>query len=289
MDIDIYKTATTIPARIDYVLPGLVAGTVGGLVSPGGSGKSQFALQMCSQIATGKDLLGFGNFPTGKALYLPAEDPVSILEHRIFAVGELLSDDEKHTWSENLYIKSMLEHDPNILDDRWYSWLSQVSEDMRLVVLDTLIMFHKGNENDAGEMAEVMGRIKRICASTGTTIIFLHHTNKGAGLNGLGAEQAASRGSSVLVDNIRWQRNLTTMSEREAETFGVDENCRRSFVKFHDSKQNYTKAGTGTWFRIHSAMEKQVDGGFTLRPAQLGKPNDRKFQGKGAGNGRNEI
>jgi predicted ATP-dependent serine protease len=43
------------PAQLDFVLPGFVAGTVGGLVSPGGIGKSTFALQICISIACSID------------------------------------------------------------------------------------------------------------------------------------------------------------------------------------------------------------------------------------------
>ena len=56
--IDILASFTELPPPIDYVLPNMVAGTVGALVSPGGAGKSMLALQLAMQIAGGPDLLG---------------------------------------------------------------------------------------------------------------------------------------------------------------------------------------------------------------------------------------
>lgn len=72
--INILEAFAAAPPPLDYVLPNMVAGTVGALVSPGGAGKSMLALQLAAQIAGGPDLLGVGELPTGPVIYLPAED-----------------------------------------------------------------------------------------------------------------------------------------------------------------------------------------------------------------------
>ena len=46
-----------------------------------------------------------------------------------------------------------------------------------------------------------------------------------------GDAQQASRGSSVLTDNARFQGNLVGMSQGEAKEFDVDESRRRFFVR----------------------------------------------------------
>lgn len=58
MAINLLEAFNELPPSIDYVLPNMIAGTVGGLVSPGGTGKSMLALQLATQIAGGPDLLG---------------------------------------------------------------------------------------------------------------------------------------------------------------------------------------------------------------------------------------
>ena len=55
--INILEAFAAAPPPLDYVLPNMVAGTVGALVSPGGAGKSMLALQLAAQIAGGPDLL----------------------------------------------------------------------------------------------------------------------------------------------------------------------------------------------------------------------------------------
>lgn len=49
--INILEAFAAAPPPLDYVLPNMVAGTVGALVSPGGAGKSMLALQLAAQIA----------------------------------------------------------------------------------------------------------------------------------------------------------------------------------------------------------------------------------------------
>ena len=46
MAIDILAAMQNKPEPLNFVLPGLVRGTVGAIVSPGGAGKSAFALQL---------------------------------------------------------------------------------------------------------------------------------------------------------------------------------------------------------------------------------------------------
>ena len=90
------------------------------------------------------------------------------------------------------------------------------------MVLDTLRRFHIEEENSSGPMAQVIGRMEAIAADTGCAVVFLHHANKSASMMGNGDQQQASRGSSVLVDNIRWQSYLSGMTQAEAEEWGVD-------------------------------------------------------------------
>lgn len=87
------------------------------------------------------------------------------------------------------------------------------------------------------------------------------------------AQQQASRGSSVLVDNIRWQSYLSSMTSAEAEEWGVDDDQRRFFVRFGVSKANYGAPFADRWFRRH-------DGGV-LKPAVL----ERQRKSKGVPRG----
>lgn len=261
MALDLMVAFTEPPPPIDYVLPNMVAGTVGALVSPGGAGKSMLILQLAAQIAGGPDLLEVGELPTGAVVYLPAEDPPVAIHHRLHALGAHLTADQRRAVADGLLIEPLIGKCPNIMARDWFDRLKRAAEGRRLMVLDTLRRFHIEEENASGPMAQVVGRMEAIAADTGCAIVFLHHANKGAAMAGAGDQQQASRGSSVLVDNIRWQSYLSGMTQAEAEEWGVDEEQRGYFVRYGVSKANYGAPFQECWFRRHE--------GGVLKPAVL--------------------
>ena len=124
-------------------------------------------------------------------------------------------------------------------------------------------------------MSKIIGRMEAIAWKHDCCVIFLHHSSKSAAMGGQGDAQQASRGSSVLVDNIRWQAYMSGMSKEEAKAMKVDE-CERGFyVRFGISKQNYGRPFEERWFR-------RGEGGV-LQPTLLSKVIGTK-KAKGAFN-----
>ena len=263
MALDLMAAFSEAPLPLDYVLPNMVSGTVGALVSPGGAGKSMLALQLATQIAGGPDLLEVGEFPIGPVIYLPAEDPPAAIHHRLHALGAHLTAEQRQAVAEGLLIEPLIGSCPNIMCLDWFDGLKRAAEGRRLMILDTLRRFHIEDENASGPMAQVIGRMEAIAADTGCSIVFLHHASKSAAMIGAGDQQQASRGSSVLVDNIRWQSYLSGMTQTEAEEWGVDDSQRGYFVRYGVSKANYGSPFAERWFRRHE--------GGVLKPAVLGR------------------
>ena len=261
MAVDLMAAFSEPPPPIDYVLPNMVAGTVGALVSPGGTGKSMLILQLAAQIAGGPDLLEIGELPTGRVVYLPAEDPSVAIHHRLHALGTYLTAKQRQAVAKSLLIEPLIGKCPNIMVQDWFDGLKRSAEGRRLMILDTLRRFHIEEENASGPMAQVIGRMEAIAAGTGCSIVFLHHASKSAAMMGAGDQQQASRGSSVLVDNIRWQSYLAGMTQGEAEILGVDDCQRGYFVRFGVSKANYGTPLQERWFRRHE--------GGVLKPVVL--------------------
>lgn len=274
MQINILTALSQKPENLDFVLPGLVAGTVGALVSPGGSGKSALALQIAAFVAGGPDLFEIGEIVHGGAAYLPGEDPEIAVMHRLFALGEQCSPAHRASMSENLYIESLEKESIDIMQEKWFDYIKGIAENRRILILDTLRMVHTLDENDSGAMTQVIGKMKLIAAQTRCAIVFLHHTSKASATSGAGAEQQASRGSSVLVDNIRWQAYLKNMTEAEAKKAGISEEMRGFYVEFGISKQNYGKPYKAKFLRKISAMDKEIAGGYTLQKAHLKNNNN---------------
>lgn len=276
MPMDILNALTQRPQELDFVLPGLLAGTVGAIVSPGGSGKSTLALQLVAQIAGGPDLTGIGAVKQGSAAYLSGEDPEIILQHRLYALSRHCSEGQLHAVAKNLLIEPLDTLDIDIMQDEWLAFIAKAATGRRLLVLDTLRSAHHLDENDSSAMSRVIGRMKKVAATTGCAVVFVHHISKASALSGQGAEQQASRGSSVLVDNIRWQAYLRAMTEHDVKVFEVDDE-RRLFVELGVSKQNYGAPVAPVWLHKTSCSDACVAGGFTLQHAIL---TERKKPGK---------
>ena len=107
--IDIGGAFAWEPPPLDFVVPGFLAGTVGVLTAPGGSGKSFFALQLCVSVACeaeGGNLLGLDISRHGPTLYLAAEDPELVLWHRLFALGGFLSPEAREAVKTQMTVQS---------------------------------------------------------------------------------------------------------------------------------------------------------------------------------------
>ena len=268
--IDLMEAFTVEPPPLDLVLPGMLAGTVGALVSPGGTGKSMFALQLAAALAGGPDSLGIEIPATGRVVYLPAEDPSLAIRHRLHALGAHVPASLREVMAEKLTIWPLMGKQPDVFQQAWRDALRRMGESARLIIIDTLRRFHSGEENDSGQMAELLGHLEAITADVGTSILFLHHSSKTMAVSGQGDMQQASRGSSVLVDNVRGgQFNLIGMTKKEAEDYGLDENDRGFYVRLCQSKANFGPPSPDRWLN-------RTKGGI-LVPVEL-----EKKQKKGA-------
>ena len=253
------------PPALDFVLPGYVAGSVGSIVAAGATGKTMLALQIAVHVSGGADTLELAGVagwkPThGRVLYLSGEDPAEVIAGRIHTIGGYMPDaEQRERTAANLRIAPLVGYGARIDQGEWRSWIERESADARLVVVDTLRRFHGADENDGGEMAALLAHLEHICRASRTSIVFLHHVSKASALNGAAGEQQASRGSSVLTDNVRWQSNLATMGEKEAKAAGVPDDLRRRFVRLSFPKMNYGPPVSDLWF----SREK----GGVLRPA----------------------
>lgn len=255
------------PKPLSFVIPGLLARTVGSLVAAGGVGKSSFALELAATVAGGPDLLDLQALDkewqrsSGKVVFLSGEDPAEILVHRLHAIGKHLKPEEKKTVSGNLVIAPLSGFGIDVMSHDWKEWIIDLIDGASLIIIDTLRRFHTGSENDDAEMSAILRFFEYLCREHGVTVLFLHHTNKGSYHNGTGDAQQASRGTSVITDNSRYQSNLIRMSEVEAKEYGVADSCRRNFVRWAHPKQNYSAPMKDHWYRRHE--------GGVLKPAVL--------------------
>lgn len=264
ISIDVLESFTTKPPELDFVFCGLLTGSVGALVSPGGTGKSMLALNIALAVATGYDLTGgaLDVLHTGKVTYLNSEDDYAVLRSRLYSIGKFLSPEIQNVAAESFSMRSLKgENGGWLLDDsgkenqQAIDCLLKESDGQRLVILDTLRRFHLADENSSGQMSHLLSVLENVAKKTGCTFLYLHHSPKYASINGFGDQQAASRGSSVLVDNARYQANLVGMTVSEAHEFHIPKEEVWKYVKFVGTKVNYKAKGGETWlYRDHGGV-----------------------------------
>ena len=265
------------PPPLDFVLPGLVAGTVGALVSPGATGKSFWALEIGAAVAGDGDLLGLGIQKKGNVLVVAAEDPSPVLQARLHDLGKLLSPDAREQLIERLDVMPAMSAGIDLFGADAMQWVKMIIErgqNCRLIIIDTLSRVHTGEENERKDAARVMRFLERIAAATGAAVIFLHHITKSVALGGQGDQQQAARGSSVWIDEARWAGFLKTMDPTEAKGYVEDEDLRRNFVRYGVNKANYCAPILDIWLRR--------DLGGVLVPAELvkGIPSEKREERK---------
>lgn len=236
---------TPAPAR-DYVIPGLIAGSCGAIISPGGVGKSMLALQLAASLSGSLDsgLRGsFGLPDLHKTLYLSAEDPPEELHNRVADIAAgTASERNIAAWAANCEIVTTaggVKID-TIADA---DWLAQAAVGKRLVIIDTLRRVHSRDENNNGEMSQVLEVFERIARDTKTAFLILHHTPK----PNIGAAVSA-RGASAISDNLRYVGTLRAVTDKEAAGFGVSDAERWRHVVYEIIKCNYGMPPETCWY-----------------------------------------
>ncbi|MEJ2724119.1 MAG: AAA family ATPase [Deltaproteobacteria bacterium] len=220
------------PSEYSFELGGsLLQGTVGSVVAQGGLGKSQFLVQWALAHAGGTTFLD-GRYEVshiGKVFALLAEDSEIVVWHRVRdTLTATVNKEELRNvvprLNENLFIQSVTGYDtrfleveggnrhPSLVYSNFLARLQQI-DGLSLVILDPLSRFFSaGDENDATLGTYFISLLEWICKTTGATVVTSHHVRKGSGKGRKSLTQEASRGSTALVNAVRWQLTMAYAS-----------------------------------------------------------------------------
>ncbi|WP_133489641.1 helicase RepA family protein [Aliiroseovarius marinus] len=292
--LDVSNVIGTKPKELDFVLPGLLAGTVGLLVAPGSVGKSFLALEFCISIAAGRDVFGLFSgqeFKKGPVCFLSLEDGGAVLHHRLYALREYLTDEDKANIEQNfdVFDASGRGFSLTMADGSLPSMVFQALEeylDVRkpvLLVIDTLNRALSGlNESCSAVASKVLHQLEQLNRKVGCATLILHHANKSSVLNGNSTAQGI-RGSSAWSDNARWQANMAVMSEAELANYEVDQDNRKSWVKLDLVKCNHIANTHDIWLTRdeHGVLVGQVP----PRSTNSGRTRKRRKGGDDIDNG----
>lgn len=250
------------PPRLDYVMPGLLASTVGLMVGPGGVSKTMLALQIGIAMATGTPLLGglvgpVGNTPQQAApvVLVLAEETALVVWHRLYAIfrEQVFPDDREPDNVFGLLVRNLriyaLESGsqvnllgPNFEPTRAGEDLCKTCDGARLVILDPVRNFHSADENDSTAMSALMRHVAGYAAWTGAAWLLVHHSSRASALGGYGGSADAGRGSTVLTNAARWQLNLSRPSPEAMRRLKLPPDELHNYVLLDIPKANYSPA-----------------------------------------------
>ena len=260
--------------ELDMIKPGFPLATLGARIGTGGVGKTWVTLQEAIMIAIGR-----GGYKRGAVVYLSAEETKEAMGKRVQIIVKhmALNEEEIQQLRENLLIWPIVGQMPNlleineckyVLEDHLADGLEKKkfygNDCLRLIIFDTLRRFSFADENRGEEMNRVLGSMEHMCMRFGASCLYLHHMTKSAAMGNNGSVQQASRGSSALVDNIRYQEYLQALNPDKASGLGVVKTIGGvsktlkigkeydDYIEWGVSKQNFDRKAPVIWLQRQS-------------------------------------
>ena len=254
-----FEDLTVAPPPRKFLIDGFIPqGIVGGVVAQGGTGKSFFALQLCSSVASGFMLYNkwtIGN--VGKVVYITGEETTEEVMRRMYYLNRRLPDAVKKQIMDNMNIISFADQyypfigkdrDGNIVitpvvEELTSKLLMAITAPINLIFVDPISRFRDGEENDNTAGTRFVQALQQIRSGLNkdNTLLCAHHGNKGAG-QGDGHHQNDSRGASSVVDGMRFMLKMSPLSQtKQKELFGTTPTQDDRYVDLAVIKTNYTK------------------------------------------------
>lgn len=193
--------ATDPPARAPSLIEGVLRrGHVGIVSAKAKAGKSWAAIALAVAVATGGEWLGFP-CGLGRVLFVDPEVDRRSLSNRFREVADAMGADRGRVergcarWSLRGVLTARGEP-PTVADLAHDLELS--GERFDLVIIDSVSVFVRGDENSSTDVRRLFAEVLRVCEVTGAAAMLVHH--EGKALSGDREASDRSRGSSVWMD-----------------------------------------------------------------------------------------
>lgn len=174
-----------------FIIEGLIPqNAVTAITAGSGKGKSLFMLILAYYIASGKSL--FDTYKTNKNKVLIIDQEMNrntIIERYQAIMAEAIDID--YIYEQSWHIDKL---------DQLETLKRQIiAGEYGVLIFDTFVTIHSGQENDSGEMKKINQYMLELIRETGITIIYLHHHRKE---NGQPLSQSSSRGSTEIIAKV---------------------------------------------------------------------------------------
>ncbi len=163
------------------------------LSASGGSGKTFLSIQLALQLVK--------NLPNSKVLLWLSEDDKGIVKHRTELIINSILDDSFSI--ENIDI---IDDMPYHLDINNFNDYKDIFAPYNLVIIDPLIAFYGGQENDNSQARYFMNLLNKIARTNLQSILIIHHSTKATK-----EQESRTRGASAFVDAVRLSYEITNI------------------------------------------------------------------------------
>ena len=212
---------TRVPAEAKWLIDGLWLDQAVGIIGAQPKcGKSFLALDMAVAVASGERCLRhYPVLKTGPVVLYAAEDALCEVRNRLegicWAAGVSLKTLDIHVITVPV-LRIDLEQPQRQLRET----LQQIQP--KLVILDPFVRLHRANENDSGEIAQILAYLRELNRVFETSIVVVHHAKKksagertGQALRGT-SEFHAWTDSSLFLRRTKDDRIIMSIEHRSA-------------------------------------------------------------------------
>lgn len=157
-------------AKMEWVVDGIFAkGALHMITSEPGAGKSTFVAAVGYSVAHGLPFMGRAT-KRRPVLLLDAENPLPAVSER-FVRLKITTDEHFRVWGQ------WVGKDPPAAGGATVQEWVMRCDPKPLIIVDSVIAFHPGTENDSNETRKYMTQYMGLTAM-GATVLLLHHTGK---------------------------------------------------------------------------------------------------------------
>ncbi|MFC1627455.1 AAA family ATPase, partial [Patescibacteria group bacterium] len=171
---------------VDKLVPDLGITAVSGVP---GSYKSWLSVYIAKCVNEGLSVLGKFETNPASVLVVDLENPIRVIRDRLTLLG-FSKKNKTYYWKGSFAVDD---------DDDFGKLKSSIeAKKIRLVIFDSLVRMHNGDENDSRSMSAVFKRLKEL-ADLKASVVFIHHSRKQSFSNRGGAGETMRGSSDILA------------------------------------------------------------------------------------------
>lgn len=171
---------------VDRLIPDLGITAISGVP---GAYKSWLSVYIAKSVDKGELLFDRFQCGVGPVLIVDLENNLRLIRDRLKLIN-LDGSSSVYYWKPPFQVDN----------DQDFKKLKQVVEEkkIKLLIFDSLVRIHGGDENDAGSMSKVFKRLKEL-AEKEVAVVFIHHSRKQSFFNKSSAGESMRGSSDILA------------------------------------------------------------------------------------------